>query len=280
LSGSSQHAPEMRLNAPWMLIGLVLALAPAAACTGGGNDAEATVSIPGDTSTGERPAAPLSPSDFAADVEPFRVSLTWEPPPEQVERFVLFRNGRQLAIRPGSASSYTDRDVLPEQSYTYEIASQSGELVSDRIPVVVELPVPALRTARLAGTFDVNTRFVSKTGYGDYSHPNFGWRFVPRCDSGPCDVVWRDIHESRFHARLVRRAAGYKGTYTGKFTIECKGSRSSSVVDLALRVAAANMIGGEWLATRLEGTLEHSEAAQLGCRPGEAKLSVHGRLVK
>lgn len=261
-------------------IALVGAALTASGCMGGGGDEAATTSAaPPATSTAEEePPAPLPPSDFAADATPFEVVLTWEPPPADVQRFELFRDGASLAIVTGSTTSFTDEDVTPGQAYAYQIAAQAGEQVTERVNADVVTPVPPLRAARLDGTFDIATRFTSKVGYGGYSRPSFGWRFVPRCRTGPCAVLLRDIHDTRIRAQLARRGPRYVGTYRGPFTIACEGNPSTSTVDVALRVVAAGAIDGEWLATRVRGTIEQSEVAQFGCRPAEAALTVRGRL--
>lgn len=251
----------------------------AAGCMGGdGEEAGPSASAPQATTAAEEPPAPEPPSSFTAEAAPFEVVLTWELPTEDVQRFELFRDGAPLATRSGSASSYTDDDVVPGQVYDYQIAAATDELVTTRVNVSTETPVPPLRAARLEGTFNIATRFTSKTGYGDYTRPNFGWRFVPRCKEGPCDVAWRDIHEPRFRARLERRGARYSGRYTGVFTIECEGNRSTSTVDLELSVVAGAAIDGEWLATRVRGTIDQSEVEQFGCRSAEATMTARGRL--
>ena len=43
-------------------------------------------------------------------------------------------------------------------------------------------------------------------------------------------------------------------------------------------MAKAKAIDGEWRATKLEGTVEHSEAIQFGCRSGQAKLAIKALL--
>ena len=261
-------------------VSIVLVVAGlAAGCMGGGGDeAATTASAPQASSTPAEPPAPEPPSSFTAEATPFEVVLTWNPPAEEVQRFEIFRDGAPLATQSGSSTSYTDVDVVPGQAYDYQIASATGEVETERVSADAETPVPPLRAARLDGTFNIATRFTSKTGYGDYSRPNFGWRFVPRCAEGPCDVAWRDIHNNRFRARLERRGARYSGTYTGKFTIECEGNPSTSTVDLELKVVAAEAIDGDWLATRVRGTIEQSEVAQFGCRSAEATIAVRGRL--
>ena len=145
----------------------------AAGCMGGdGEEAGPSASAPQATTAVEEPPAPEPPSSFAAEPAPFEVVLTWEPPTEDVERFELFRDGARLATQSGSASSYTDDDVVPGQVYDYQIASATDELVTTRVNVSTETPVPPLRAARLEGTFNVSTRVASKSGYGNYTPNN------------------------------------------------------------------------------------------------------------
>ena len=53
----------------------------------------------------------------------------------------------------------------------------------------------------------------------------------------------------------------------------------TSSYDIHLRVIAAETVGGEWRATKLEGTYSHSSGAQLGCRSGGATYSISARIV-
>lgn len=252
----------------------------AAGCMGGdGEEAGPSASAPQATSTAG-PPAPEPPSSFAAEPAPFEVVLTWEPPTEDVERFELFRDGARLATQSGSASSYTDDDVVPGQVYDYQIASATDELVTTRVNVSTKTPVPPLRAARLEGTFNIATRFTSKTGYGDYSRPSYGWRFVPRCREGPCNVAWRDIHDTGFRSRLERQGSRYRGTYTGEIGMECETAPMTTTIDVDLRVVAAEALDGEWIATRLRGTIDQTDAAQLGCRSGAATMAVRARLAR
>lgn len=251
----------------------------AAGCMGGDDEAQPQPQ-PQSTNT-QAAAAELSPpSDFTAKATAFRVVLNWTPPAGDVERYALYRDGAALTTIPGTTATYTDEGVTPGLPYSYEIESRRGDDASERVAIDTETTVPPLQSARLDGTFDIKTTFVRKMGYGDYQNPNFGWRFAPQCPEGPCTVVVRDIHDKAFRARLERRGARYFGTYTGQFTIECGGTRSTSTVDLDLHVDAAEATDGEWRATRISGSMEQSEAAQLGCQAAEATFSVHGRLVR
>jgi hypothetical protein len=257
----------------------VVAAALTSGCMGGGGEeAATTASAPQAADTVEEaPPAPLPPSSFTAEATPFQVVLTWETPPEGVQRFELFRDAMSLAIQPGTATSYTDDDVQPGRTYTYGIAAQTGDQVADRVESSVETPLPSLRAARVEGTFNVTTRIVSQSGYQDYNRPNFGWRFRPRCAEGPCTVRWSDLHTRRIRGTLKRTGARYRGGYTGKFFLVCGSAPATSVGTLDLKVDKARVMGDEWRATLLVGTLSHSEAAQLGCGYSEAELAVRAR---
>lgn len=268
----------MRLNASWMLIVLALALAPAAACTGGGDDGEEGTSTPPATSTGS--AGVLPPTNFAARPAASRVVLTWARPAGDVDDYALYRDGVALASVPGSEARFTDEDVSPGEAYTYEIEARLGDETSGRVAVDTETTLPPVEAARVEGSFNVSTRVASQSGYSDYRRSNFGWRFRPRCREGPCDVLWADLHLRRLRATLNRSGARYRGTYTGRFLIECGGSASTSRVTLDLRVDAARAIGADWRATRLSGTLDHSESPQLGCVASAAELEIRARLVQ
>jgi hypothetical protein len=79
--------------------------------------------------------------------------------------------------------------------------------------------------------------------------------------------------------REVRTARG-AGTYKGLFNVRCGTAQATSVVEIRLKVEAARPIAGEWRATRLTGTLSHSEASQLGCVSAQTRLSLRARLIR
>ncbi|MGH3024149.1 MAG: hypothetical protein ACRDNI_10880 [Gaiellaceae bacterium] len=89
----------------------------------------------------------------------------------------------------------------------------------------------------------------------------------------------RGINDSSIRARLERSGATYRGSYSGRFGLQCGGTPANSRATFELEVAAARVLRGDWRAVRLTGTLSHSEAAQLGCRASEATFALRGRLV-
>jgi hypothetical protein len=266
------------------VLGVALTLLTTA-CMGDDEDASAPTTRPAATGaeeTATTTARPLPPSDFAAEAASFSVELSWAHPPgdAEAERYALYRDGSILITMSGSEKTFTDDSVVPGRQYVYEIEARSGDATSDRIPATAETPVPTLRAARLAGAFNVRTRTLSQSGYVSYQAPVFGWSFKPRCRAGACEVRWSDLHRKRIRATLERRGARYRGSYTGTFTTQCAGTPATSSVEIEFKVVAARVIGREWRATRIVGTLDQSEPVQLGCTSSSATHSLRARLVR
>ena len=88
--------------------------------------------------TGESP--PARPTDLQASAEPDSVSLTWTASTDQtVTHYAVLRRDRDKAdagvfkvidSNAGSATSYTDRSVSPEDSYVYRVKAVSPTGVS------------------------------------------------------------------------------------------------------------------------------------------------------
>lgn len=265
------------------MLGVALTLL-ATACMGEEEDVSERTAPPAATGADEAgtKTAPLPPSDFAAEAASFSVGLSWAHPPGdlEIDRYALYRDESILTTVSGSETTFTDDEVVPGREYVYEIEARSGSAASDRIPATAETVVPPLRAARLAGVFNVRTRTLSQSGYSSYQAPVFGWRFSPRCRRGACDVRWNDLHRKRIRGTLERLGAGYRGSYTGPFTTQCAGTPATSSVEIEFKVVAGRVIGREWRAIRIVGTLDQSEAVQLGCASSSASHSLRARLVR
>jgi hypothetical protein len=270
----------------WLVLcGAVLVLL-APGCTGEDGGAGSTADAPTAPPPATTEAAPTEiqpPTAFTAErAEAFSVDLSWAAPTGEpaAERFTVFRDGTFVAAVSGTQLAYTDDGVSPGRTYDYEVVARAGELVSEPATTEATTPTPPLRAARLEGVFNVRTKVVSSSGYSRLGGaPVYGWRFRPRCPAGPCDVRWRDLQRAFIRAVLDRRGGRYRGTYTGFFNAFCSGSKTTSTVTIDLKVTRARAVEGEWRATRLEGTLEQSEASQLGCVTSGATLTLRGRLI-
>jgi hypothetical protein len=148
------------------------------------------------------------------------------------------------------------------------------------VAVEVQVPVPALRAARLEGVHTVLVRVTSHSGYREIDERyRTGATFRPRCPAGPCDVRLVGLVDRGFRTVLRRRGATYAGSARGRFNVRCGDVETISEVALELRVVRARVVAGEWVATRLEGTMVRAEAAQLGCVASRAEMDLRARLL-
>lgn len=256
-------------------LGITAAICLAGCDSGGGEDSVETGTQPDATTTTVSP-----PTDLSANVRRVTVRLSWTPPADgaSVLGFGIYRDGVLLQGVGGDQTSFTDDDVKPAKTYTYEVRTRTGGAVSEPVSAELRVPVPPLAAARVVGDFAVTAKTVSQSGYSTYETPTFVWHFSPRCRTGACAVGWRDEGRDHIHARLAREGARYEGRYSGPFLAECNGTAMTSTVTLALKVARARALAGEWRATKLAGTLSNSEVAQLGCASSSAQLKVTAKL--
>lgn len=245
--------------AGYLLVGVASMLA--ASCSSGGGEAVQT------TEEEERQPVLRPPTEVDASPKKLDAALTWAADPDGLEadRFVVYRNGVKLADVGGATTTYLDREAVPGKRYTYMVKSELDGKRSEGASVTLKIKRPPLASARLDGLFDIRSNLESSSGFSRVpQHVSYGWRFTPRCRSGPCRVVWSD-QQAGARARLDRRGATYSGTYTGKFEIRCGSTETTSFVEIDLRVMRARKQNGEWLATRVRGTLETTDSSQLGC---------------
>jgi hypothetical protein len=226
---------------------------------------------------------PLSPpEDPEAKASPFRVALSWSDDDATVDSdgYEIRRNGTWIGdVEPG-VMHFVDKEAIPGRSLTYKIRTQSLDgRFSEPASIEVSTPLPPLSEARVAGTFDVRAQVTSQYGYSEYGHPTFGWRLTPSCDTRACGFRARDLVND-FTMMFTRKGGMYSASLTGRLGLACSGTPVTSNGTVELRVKKAHVIGREWRATKLVGTMRHSEAEQLGCRASGATLALNGRLVR
>jgi hypothetical protein len=226
----------------------------------------------------ERTAVPDlgAPTGLTADRAAFRIRLEWEGSDGEVEVYRITRNGDVVATVPPGRTHWLDTGVFPESRYRYAVrALDAFGVPSDPATIAVRTPSAPLALARVQGLYDVTLITESKFGYGSFpARDNTGWRFVPVCDEGACDVDWRDTTSHELTARLDRTGASYEGSDSGRFNIECQGHPVVSALTFRLHVTRAKVVGETWRAAALEGHLTQREGAQLGCRPSGVDYTV------
>jgi hypothetical protein len=217
-----------------------------------------------------------APTALVADRAAFRIRLDWEGSDGEVQMYEVTRNGDVVATLPPGRTRWLDNGVFPASRYRYAVrAVDAFGVPSDPATIAVRTPSAPLALARLQGLYDVTLITESKFGYGTFSaRHNTGWRFVPVCDEGACDVDWRDTNSHELAARLDRMGASYEGSDSGRFNIQCHGRPLVSTLTFRLHVTRAKVVGDTWRAAALEGHLTQREGAQLGCRAAGVDYTV------
>ena len=225
----------------------------------------------------------LAPEDLTAEVEAFSVTLTWTQPAggSPPDGYDVYRDGDVIGATGASETTYTDTGVVPGKSYAYGVAARIAAAASLPTALPVETPVPPLKDARVEGLFNVGFKAISQTGFQSYTGTfNRGWELKPKCDAGACDVQWNDVDEKSLKSTLDRTKDRYSGADSGDFLAVCGDSPVTSDLAIEFRVTKAKAIDGEWRATKLVGTVEETEKAQLGCLSSSATLSITANLLQ
>lgn len=209
-----------------------------------------------------------SPTSLIADPGRFRLLLRWDASAGEVGQYVITRNGEVVASLPRGRTRWLDTEVFPTTRYRYSVRAVDADGVpSAPATTVVRTPGAPPALARVQGLYDVTLITESKYGYSSFpAREDAGWRFVPVCDSGACDVDWRDRFAHELTGRLDLARGTYSGSDSGRFNIECRGTSVMSTVTIRLHVTRAEVVGDTWRATVLEGHVTQREAPQLGCR--------------
>jgi hypothetical protein len=255
----------------WCVVFVAMALG---GCDSGGGEG-----AKGESTPKPEPKSVLAPVGFSATAEGFVVELSWsaDPASAKIEHYEIKRNGHPLIVST-SSTSYTDEEIRPGKTYTYEIRAIGGNQASEPVTDEVMIKTPSLKSARVDGSFSITTKDISHYGYSSYDPPTFGSKFKPKCRHGACDVVWTDVGLKQLHAVLQETHGRYHGTYRGFFLSSCRGTRSTTDVEIDFKVTKARAMAGEWAATKFEGTLEQSESPQYGCGTAHAEVAIKGTL--
>jgi hypothetical protein len=216
------------------------------------------------------------PARLKADPAAFRILLRWEGSDGTVSLYKITRNGDVVATLPAGRTRWLDTGVFPTSHYRYAVRAVDADgVLSGPTTIAVRTPSAPLALARVQGVYDVTMINESDFGYSTFpARQNTGWRFVPVCEEGSCDVDWRDINAHDFTAQLNRTGATYSGSDEGRYNIECGGHSVESTLTFQLHVTRAKVVGDTWRATVLEGDLTQREGQQLGCRASGVDFTV------
>lgn len=250
-------------------VALVLLVA-LSACTGG---------QAGDPSPQSPPATIRSLR--IVNAHPGKVAFEWELGPGTATSIEVLRDGVPLGTLTGDDRRYVDKTVLPETRYTYSVRALADGARSKAEELQIRTPVPPKTEARLDGEYAVAFVVVESTLSGDQSSPPGRWRFKPVCGSGPCDAQLHSI-TGKYSMRLAffPRNGKYEGVGIQKNGLTCNGVGEDAKIDLVVRVKAARVIAGSWMATRITGTFEQTDIERSNCLPALWRAEVRGRRSK
>jgi hypothetical protein len=263
------------------LVAIVLIAAVVILISNSGDERPAAAAEAPSPSPSPTPDPLIAPQDVKARARPFKVTLTWtHPNPYENDGFEIRRNGEWIGSVEKGATRFVDDDPMIGKERTYEITATTDDgRFSEPVPIDVTTPLPPLAEARVAGTFDIRGHVSTSYGINDYDDVSFGWRMKPSCGTRACGFRLRDdLSDITMH---VERTGGtYTASFRGRLGLACGDTPVTSSGTIELRVKKARLIRGEWRATRLVGTMRHSEPQQLGCRSSGATLDLNGGLLR
>ena len=172
-----------------------------------------------------------------------------------VLRYVVLRDGEEVARVPSQARGFVDEDVTIGTQYGYEILAIGEEGRGPAAPkVTVRAPLPPIEHARLSGFYDVILIFrrIGLLSFEGVRDPAVGdrtlqdWQISSVCDTfeGACDV-------RMLGGRLRRDGARYRGTVPS--VAFCGDERVSSTQTVTLDVTRARVVGGVLYALAFRG---------------------------
>jgi hypothetical protein len=223
------------------------------------------------------------PSRLQATAGPFKVLLSWKMGDGDVDAtsYRVYRDGNYVGTVGGSGNRFVDDGVQPESEYRYQVDGMlNGERSSGATATVTTDRAP-LFAARLVGVY--NVRLLRTSVYGVNGIPEKstqGWRFLPACDRGACDVELRDIHWNGLAFTLARAGAAYSGSDAVHGYLECSGTPSTTSYRVTLHVTDASTMRDTWRVSTFEGTVTTYDSPQLGCRSSGITFSIKATAVR
>ncbi len=264
-----------------LAVGLLAVIVAVAATLAHSKDGSAVAASPAGSPSPTGIIRP--PARLQATAGPFKVLLSWKIGDGDVDAtsYRVYRDGNYVGTVGGSGDRFVDDGVQPESEYHYQVDGLlNGERSSGATATVTTDRAP-LFAARLVGVY--NVRLLRTSVYGVNGIPEKstkGWRFLPECDRGACDVELRDIHWNGLAFTLARAGAVYSGSDAVHGYLECSGTPSTTSYRVTLHVTDASTMRDTWRVSTFEGTVTTYDSPQLGCRSSGITFSITGTAVR
>lgn len=193
------------------------------------------------------------------------VNLSWSNPGHTPGKYEILRDGKVTATVPGNVPHFDDKGLTPATSYDFQVVATRGSAKSQpsqNLHAATKTPptqdgvldsIVAVAETVTQGA-DQFTGLPSGTSYTD------SWVFASACGVGPCAVkLDGTINQTDFSVTLK---PADDGTYTGSANIndywDCNGPTdySPSALRFTIKPSSAQLVGTQWQATAISGTLE------------------------
>jgi Fibronectin type III domain len=204
------------------------------------------------------------------------VAFHWSPSPNGPvpDRYLIFGEGANVVTLPGTTTSYNATGLVPDTTYTFQVAAMWGGQQSDWSSVlVVSTLTPPISAARLLGPWSTQYKIIkmwsAETG-GSGGTFSVGqgwtdsWSFSPKCAAGPCAVVLSGVFTGPgnyaampFTVTLARAGAVYTGTTAAHITScgQGTGVPVHNTLTFRITVSKAGVADGTWTASSWDGTM-------------------------
>lgn len=183
------------------------------------------------------------------------------------EKFIVLRDGDEVATLPATARAHVDKALAPATTYAYSVLALSGGQRSEETATVkATTRTPPVTDARLKGSYDVDGKITKSTagitlGSAAALGQEIGstWTFTPKCTTGACDTALSGrLAGHPFTMTLVRSGAVYSGS-TKAHISHCEGLTGeipvTNTITLQLTVRSAELSSKVWLADTWAATL-------------------------
>jgi hypothetical protein len=203
---------------------------------------------------------PANPTEVnSGDITPTSVVITWSAPPGPApEKYVVQRDGADVATVAAGTLTYTDSGLTPATEVTYSVIALTKGERSDTAPALhVTTKEPPVADARFQGAWNVTMKVTKNNGtklnVGDTDSAR--WSFAPRCGSGACVVDLSGTLGTTPFTMTLNRAGGlYRGQTQAKIA-KCNGAQPTDTIAISINVTGGGMSAGTWSVSNWTGSL-------------------------
>jgi hypothetical protein len=225
------------------------------------------------------PPGPAVPTFTATAVSGGEVDIAWTPISDTtITGYSISRDGELVKSASTRDTLFRDFDVHPGTTYSYTIQSfgDTGHSPESAPVSVLTPPAPALKDARVGGSFVVHEKYTSEnfTNYNVGDKVTEVWAFHPACkpSKGACDT--RTPAGGNKQGLLKRTGANYAGDVTEPDQGRCGSTPLDEYLHITFEVTKADFSEGVWTAQKLTGLITITGQFSSSCITAHATQTI------